>query len=41
MDEGVTLADPQRVDVRGELVCGRDVAIDVFSSRASFIAGGF
>jgi len=29
MDEGVTLADPQRVDVRGELVCGRDVAIDV------------
>jgi bifunctional UDP-N-acetylglucosamine pyrophosphorylase / glucosamine-1-phosphate N-acetyltransferase len=26
---GVTLADPQRVDVRGELSCGRDVAIDV------------
>jgi len=26
---GVTLADPQRIDVRGALVCGRDVAIDV------------
>jgi bifunctional UDP-N-acetylglucosamine pyrophosphorylase / glucosamine-1-phosphate N-acetyltransferase len=29
LDEGVTLADPLRVDVRGELACGRDVAIDV------------
>jgi bifunctional UDP-N-acetylglucosamine pyrophosphorylase/glucosamine-1-phosphate N-acetyltransferase len=29
MDEGVTLADPARLDVRGELVCGRDVSIDV------------
>ncbi len=29
LDEGVTLADPQRLDVRGELACGRDVAIDV------------
>ncbi len=26
---GVTLADPARVDVRGALECGRDVAIDV------------
>ena len=26
---GVTLADPARLDVRGELVCGRDVFIDV------------
>jgi len=26
---GVTLADPARIDVRGELECGRDVAIDV------------
>jgi len=26
---GVTLADPQRVDVRGSLACGRDVSIDV------------
>jgi len=29
MDEGVRLADPARLDVRGELVCGRDVSIDV------------
>jgi bifunctional UDP-N-acetylglucosamine pyrophosphorylase/glucosamine-1-phosphate N-acetyltransferase len=29
MDEGVTLADPARIDVRGQLACGRDVAIDV------------
>ncbi|MBL0142158.1 MAG: bifunctional UDP-N-acetylglucosamine diphosphorylase/glucosamine-1-phosphate N-acetyltransferase GlmU [Betaproteobacteria bacterium] len=29
LDAGVTLADPERIDVRGELVCGRDVAIDV------------
>ena len=29
LDQGVTLADPARIDVRGELTCGRDVAIDV------------
>ena len=29
MDDGVWLADPARLDVRGELACGRDVAIDV------------
>jgi bifunctional UDP-N-acetylglucosamine pyrophosphorylase / glucosamine-1-phosphate N-acetyltransferase len=29
MEKGVTLADPARCDVRGRLVCGRDVAIDV------------
>jgi bifunctional UDP-N-acetylglucosamine pyrophosphorylase/glucosamine-1-phosphate N-acetyltransferase len=29
MDEGVTLADPARIDVRGSLACGRDVEIDV------------
>ena len=29
MDDGVTLLDPARIDVRGELVCGRDVEIDV------------
>jgi len=29
MQEGVTLADPARIDVRGSLACGRDVAIDV------------
>lgn len=29
MEQGVRLADPARLDVRGELVCGRDVFIDV------------
>jgi bifunctional UDP-N-acetylglucosamine pyrophosphorylase/glucosamine-1-phosphate N-acetyltransferase len=29
MDAGVSLADPARIDVRGELDCARDVAIDV------------
>jgi bifunctional UDP-N-acetylglucosamine pyrophosphorylase/glucosamine-1-phosphate N-acetyltransferase len=29
MEQGVRLADPARLDVRGELVCARDVAIDV------------
>jgi bifunctional UDP-N-acetylglucosamine pyrophosphorylase/glucosamine-1-phosphate N-acetyltransferase len=29
MDAGVSLADPARIDVRGSLDCGRDVAIDV------------
>ncbi|MFH0934130.1 MAG: bifunctional UDP-N-acetylglucosamine diphosphorylase/glucosamine-1-phosphate N-acetyltransferase GlmU [Pseudomonadota bacterium] len=29
MAQGVTLADPARLDVRGELVCGRDVEIDI------------
>ena len=29
MEAGVTLADPARVDVRGSLVCGADVRIDV------------
>jgi len=29
MDEGVTLADPARIDIRGTLRCGRDVSIDV------------
>ena len=31
MDNGVTLIDPARIDVRGNLVCGRDVSIDVGS----------
>lgn len=26
---GVTLADPERIDIRGELACGRDVILDV------------
>jgi bifunctional UDP-N-acetylglucosamine pyrophosphorylase/glucosamine-1-phosphate N-acetyltransferase len=29
MTQGVTLADPARLDVRGRLTCGRDVEIDV------------
>lgn len=29
LEAGVTLADPARLDVRGELSCGRDVFIDV------------
>ena len=29
MEQGVRLADPTRFDVRGELVCGQDVEIDV------------
>ena len=29
LQEGVTLADPARIDVRGNLVCGKDVFIDV------------
>ena len=29
LEQGVRLADPARLDVRGELVCGRDVFIDV------------
>lgn len=27
--QGVTLADPARIDIRGQLTCGRDVEIDV------------
>ena len=29
LDQGVTLLDPARLDVRGTLKCGRDVSIDV------------
>ncbi len=29
MNQGVRLADPARLDVRGELVCGQDVEIDI------------
>ena len=29
LDQGVTLADPNRLDVRGALRCGHDVSIDV------------
>ncbi len=42
MEAGVTLADPARIDVRGELLCGRDVAIDVncvFEGRVELADG--
>ncbi len=29
MNDGVTLMDPARLDVRGQLVCGHDVVIDI------------
>ncbi len=29
LQQGVTLADPARIDIRGTLTCGRDVSIDV------------
>jgi bifunctional UDP-N-acetylglucosamine pyrophosphorylase/glucosamine-1-phosphate N-acetyltransferase len=29
LEAGVTLADPARIDVRGDLQCGRDVSIDI------------
>lgn len=29
LQQGVTLADPARLDIRGKLVCGRDVEIDI------------
>lgn len=29
MEQGVRLADPARLDVRGELICGQDVEVDV------------
>ncbi len=42
MEQGVRLADPARFDVRGELVCGPDVEIDVgcvFEGRVELGAG--
>jgi len=42
MEQGVRLADPARLDVRGELVCGADVDIDVncvFSGQVSLGQG--
>lgn len=38
LEAGVSLADPARIDIRGELTCGRGVAIDVncvFEGRVS------
>lgn len=42
MEEGVTLIDPARIDVRGEIACGRDVEIDVncvFEGRVELADG--
>ena len=42
LDAGVTLADPARIDVRGDLACGRDVSIDVnciFEGKVSLADG--
>jgi len=29
LEQGITLADPLRIDIRGHLTCGRDVEIDI------------
>jgi bifunctional UDP-N-acetylglucosamine pyrophosphorylase/glucosamine-1-phosphate N-acetyltransferase len=42
LEQGVTLADPARLDVRGSLACGRDVYIDVgcvFEGRVTLADG--
>jgi bifunctional UDP-N-acetylglucosamine pyrophosphorylase/glucosamine-1-phosphate N-acetyltransferase len=42
LEQGVTLFDPARLDVRGELICGRDVTIDVgcvFEGRVELADG--
>jgi bifunctional UDP-N-acetylglucosamine pyrophosphorylase/glucosamine-1-phosphate N-acetyltransferase len=42
LERGVTLMDPSRIDVRGELICGRDVTIDVgcvFEGRVELADG--
>jgi bifunctional UDP-N-acetylglucosamine pyrophosphorylase/glucosamine-1-phosphate N-acetyltransferase len=42
LEQGVTLADPARFDLRGDMACGNDVAIDVncvFEGRVSLAAG--
>jgi bifunctional UDP-N-acetylglucosamine pyrophosphorylase / glucosamine-1-phosphate N-acetyltransferase len=39
MEQGVRLADPARLDMRGQLQCGQDVEIDincVFEGRVSW-----
>ncbi|MDQ7988456.1 MAG: bifunctional UDP-N-acetylglucosamine diphosphorylase/glucosamine-1-phosphate N-acetyltransferase GlmU [Candidatus Dactylopiibacterium sp.] len=42
LEAGVTLIDPARIDIRGELVCGQDVEIDVgcvFEGRVELADG--
>jgi bifunctional UDP-N-acetylglucosamine pyrophosphorylase/glucosamine-1-phosphate N-acetyltransferase len=42
LEAGVTLRDPARVDIRGELICGQDVEIDInviFEGRVELADG--
>jgi bifunctional UDP-N-acetylglucosamine pyrophosphorylase/glucosamine-1-phosphate N-acetyltransferase len=42
LEQGVTLMDPARIDIRGVLICGRDVTIDVgcvFEGRVELADG--
>ena len=42
LEQGVAIADPARIDVRGELTCGKDVFIDVgcvFEGKVSLADG--
>ncbi len=42
LEQGVTLMDPARIDIRGTLICGRDVTIDVgcvFEGRVELADG--
>ena len=42
LEQGVHLLDPARIDIRGELICGRDVTIDVgcvFEGRVELADG--
>ena len=42
LEKGVHLLDPARIDIRGELICGRDVTIDVgcvFEGRVELADG--
>ncbi len=42
LESGVTLLDPSRIDVRGELICAQDVTIDVgcvFEGRVQLASG--
>jgi bifunctional UDP-N-acetylglucosamine pyrophosphorylase / glucosamine-1-phosphate N-acetyltransferase len=42
LERGVTLADPSRIDIRGQLTCGRDVEIDIdciFEGRVDLADG--
>ena len=42
LESGVTLSDPERIDIRGELICGKDVWIDigcVFEGRVQLANG--